>query len=147
MNLPFRKVKGEALLPVYGSKGAACFDLFACLDDPLRPIVLYPKESIVIPIGLAVELPKGFAMLIFSRSGHGFQYDVSLSNSVGVIDSDFRGEIAVKLINHGQNEIVVKHHMRVAQAMLMRRPAVTPILVDELTETERGEGGFGSTGD
>lgn len=147
MELKVKKLLPDAQLPVYGSDGAACFDLHAYMpDDPGQRVA--GGQPLQIPTGLAFEIPEGFGMLIFSRSGHGFKSDVRLANCVGVIDHDYKGEVMVKLTNDGPEHcaIQVKHGDRVAQAALFAMPKVTFVEVDELTPTERGENGFGSTG-
>lgn len=136
----------QAIVPTYATDGSGCFDLYAAeaVDT------LYGRQS-VDPIatfhtGWAFEIPPGWAMLIFSRSGHGFKNDVRLSNCVGVIDSDYRGEVLVKLRNDEPfNPFDVKAGDRIAQAGIVRLPRVSFLEVDELSKTNR-MGGFGSTG-
>lgn len=153
--LKIKKLHPEAIVPKYATAGAACFDLHALLVDDHEG----PYEDIVptgctlnIRTGLAFEIPEGYAMLIFSRSGHGFKNDVRLSNCVGVLDSDYRGEARVKLRNESPLSdkvaacLHVAHGDRIAQAMLVRVDQWVLEVVDELSSTERGEGGFGSTG-
>lgn len=135
-----------ARLPTYGTAGAACFDLYAVMDYPVE---VYSGTSITVNTGMAFEIPEGFVMLVYSRSGHGFNSDVRLSNCVGVIDSDYRGEIKVKVRRDGNDWIdpfVVNHGDRIAQAMVIPVQQVQFEQVDELSDTERGEGGMGSTG-
>lgn len=140
---PAASIKMIALsgsLPTVASAGAACADLRASIDAVVRP------GSIgAIPTGLRVEIDPGHALLIFARSGH-VKLGVSLANGVGVIDSDYRGEIAVMLRNDGTDEIHVERGDRIAQAMLVSLPTAHWQSVDELSATERGAGGFGSTG-
>jgi dUTP pyrophosphatase len=112
--------------------------------DGMRAVA--PGRSIVVDTGLAVEIPAGFVMLVFSRSGHGFKSGVRLANSVGVIDSDYRGEVKVKLQNDGSTNFEVMPGDRVAQAMLLPVPVVSLEWADELSDTERGANGHGSTG-
>lgn len=135
-----------ARLPTYGTAGAACFDLYAVMDFPVE---VYSGTSVTVNTGLAFEIPEGFVMLVYSRSGHGFNSDVRLSNCVGVIDSDYRGELKVKMRRDGNDWIdpfVINHGDRIAQGMLMPVQQVQFEQVDELSDTQRGEGGIGSTG-
>lgn len=148
MNLQFKKLLTAATKPQYATKGAACFDLHAVLEGYhlQHGLSVYPDKSEVIRTGLAFEVPQGHVMLIFSRSGHGFKNGVRLSNAVGVIDSDYRGEVKVALHNDSDLTFKVAHGDRIAQAMLIPVPVVTLEEVEELSTTERGTGGFGSTG-
>lgn len=141
MELKFKKLSPAAALPTYGTKGAACFDLYA-----LESGVVPPGGATTVRTGLAVEVPEGHAMMIYSRSGHGFKNGVRLSNGTGVIDSDYRGEIMVRLHNDGQADYEVQMGERIAQAMVIPVLQVQVTETDELGQTERGEGGFGSTG-
>lgn len=144
MKLQFKKLHPDAIIPRYATKGAACFDLHA-LKDGLVPLDGTHKTD-TLRTGLAVEIPEGYAMLIYSRSGHGFKHDVRLANCVGVIDADYRGELMVKLTMDEDGYFVVNKGDRIAQAMIVPAPQWQIIEADELSETERGTGGFGSTG-
>ena len=131
-------------LPFYASAGAAGMDLCACLDTPLT---LAPHQIAHIPTGLAIALPSAdYVALVFARSGLGIKHGVALANGVGVIDSDYRGEIQVGLINQSDTPYTIAPGERIAQLAVL--PVVRPDLtwVDTLDETERGAGGFGSTG-
>lgn len=143
-----KRVHPNAVLPQYQTAGAACFDLHAVIDGP--PVFVAPGQAYDFRIGLAFEVPPGWVMLVYSRSGHGFKSSVRLSNCTGVIDSDFRGEMHVKLIqdpSSGDHDaLLVKHGDRVGQCMLVPAPQWRLVEVDELSETVRGEGGYGSTG-
>ena len=132
-----------AQMPTYGSEAAAGADLYACLE---MPIVIAPGETVKIPTGVAMEIPGGCAGLVFARSSMGVKRDLAPANKVGVIDSDYRGEIMVMLHNHGKENREVLPGERVAQLLIM--PVFTPgfCQVEELSDTVRGEGGFGSTG-
>lgn len=138
-----KKLKPGAVLPTYGSAEAAGSDLYACLDED---VVIMPGESVFIPTGLSMELPKGYAGLIYARSGLACKRGVAPANKVGVIDSDYRGEFIVVLHNHGNEPQTICNGERIAQLVIT--PVVTPgfCLVDELNETDRSAGGFGSTG-
>lgn len=138
-----KKLNARAILPTYGSSEAAGADLYACLE---APVTIAPGETAWIPTGLALEVPKGCAGLVYARSSLGVKRGLAPANKVGVIDSDYRGEIRVVLLNHGKTEQTIEHGERVAQFL------ITPVLqpayeeVEELTDTDRGIGGFGSTG-
>lgn len=138
-----KRLKDNAFLPTYGSADAAGADLYACLDDD---VVIQPGASAFIPTGLAMEIPRGCAGLIYARSGLACKRGLAPANKVGVIDSDYRGEFIVVLHNHGSQEQVVSHGERIAQLVIT--PVFTPgfMEVEELTDTQRATGGFGSTG-
>jgi dUTP pyrophosphatase len=138
-----KKLNPNAVLPTYGSAEAAGADLYACLETP---VIIQPGETAWIPTGLSLEVPKGCAGLIYARSSMGVKRGLAPANKVGVIDSDYRGEIRVVLLNHGKTPQTVENGERVAQFLIT--PVFTPAYeeVDELTDTERGVGGFGSTG-
>lgn len=138
-----KKLKENAILPTYGSAEAAGADLYACLDEA---VVIGPGESVFVPTGLAMEIPKGYAGLIYARSGLACKRGLAPANKVGVIDSDYRGEFIVVLHNHSDKEETISHGERIAQLVIT--PVITPgfCQVDELTDTKRAAGGFGSTG-
>ncbi len=138
-----KKLSPNATLPTYGSVEAAGADLYACLD---APVTIEPGETAWIPTGLALEVPKGCAGLIYARSSLGVKRGLAPANKVGVIDSDYRGEIRVVLLNHGKVAQTVEHGERIAQFVIT--PVLTPAYeeVEELSDTVRGAGGFGSTG-
>ena len=138
------KIGNEIPAPYYASAGAAGMDLAACIDEP---ITIKAGEHKIIPTGISIALPSNqYVALVYVRSSLGFKKGVTLSNSVGVIDSDYRGEIKVSLANLSSNDFVVAPGDRVAQLVIT--PVCIPKIevVDELSETDRGEGGFGSTG-
>lgn len=138
-----KKLNPNAMLPTYGSAEAAGADLYACLD---QPVTIAPGETAWIPTGLSLEVPKGCAGLIYARSSMGVKRGLAPANKVGVIDSDYRGEIRVVLLNHGKTTQTVENGERIAQFLIT--PVLTPAYmeVDELSNTGRGTGGFGSTG-
>ena len=138
-----KKLRPGAQLPTYGTAFSAGADLYACLEEP---VTIAPGETKKIPTGLAMEIPVGFAGLIYARSGLGTKQGLAPANKVGVVDSDYRGEFMVFLHNHSAETRTVSHGDRVAQ--LVVTPVFTPGLeeTDELTDTARGAGGFGSTG-
>ena len=131
--------------PTYSTDGAGCFDIRAHMGGDYE-VFVSKNDPITFGTGLFFEVPKGKVMLVFSRSGHGFKSDVRLANCVGVIDSDYRGELMVKLTNDGEDDLVVNEGDRIAQAMLIDVEQVQFEIVEELSDTERGTGGLGSTG-
>ena len=135
-------------MPRYQSAGAAGFDLHAVLPEGERNYVSHkhPREF---STGLAFEVPEGWVMQVYSRSGHGFKNSVRLANCTGIVDSDFRGEVRVKLCtdaDYTSDHLIVSHGDRIAQAVLVPAPQFTLLEVDALSETVRGAGGYGSTG-
>jgi dUTP pyrophosphatase len=142
INIKVKQINENAILPKYSTEGAACFDLYATSST----IVNSHEGSTFIGTGLTFEIPVGFVMLVYSRSGHGFKNDIRLCNSVGVIDSDYRGEVMVKLHNDGINPYTVSQGERIAQAMIVPYFQANLVVSDELSDTSRGIGGFGSTG-
>ena len=143
MQVKLKKINPLATIPFYASGGAACFDLTAAID---KPVTINPHSSENLPTGLCFEIPEGYVMLVYSRSGHGFKSHLRFVNCVGVIDSDYRGEVRVGLANDGIVPYIVQPGERIAQAMIVACPQVMLTEVDELSSTERGTGGFGSTG-
>ena len=144
MYINFKKMNSNAKPPYRATKGSAGADLFACIDEDIE---LKPGERRLIPTGIAIELPdSSCGAFIFPRSSVASKCGVSLANCVGVVDSDYRGEIKVPLINHSDCAYIVHNGDRIAQMVIM--PVILPVFkeAEELGETERGEGGFGSTG-
>ncbi len=141
--LKVKRLKETAVLPERKTAGSAGYDLHACIA---APFTIEPGELVMLPTGLAMEIPKGHAGMIFTRSGLGVKHGIAVSNGVGVIDSDYRGEVHVGLRNSSKTPYTVEPNERIAQLIVM--PVCTPRVeeTDTLTETERGEGGFGSTG-
>lgn len=136
-------LRENAILPTYGSEQAAGADLYACLE---APVVIYPGETAFIPTGISLEVPVGCAGLIYARSGMACKRGLAPANKVGVVDSDYRGEIIVALHNHGNAAQTVESGERVAQFVIT--PVLTPayVVADSLSDTARNQGGFGSTG-
>ena len=138
-----KKLHPHAVLPTYGSAEAAGADLSACLEEA---VTIAPGEVYWVPTGIALEVPKGCAGLVYARSSMGAKRGLAPANKVGVVDSDYRGEVKVVLLNHSNQPQTLQPGERVAQFV------ITPVLqpayeeVDELTDTSRGAGGFGSTG-
>ena len=142
--LKVRRTRPGAKLPCRATAGAAAYDLCACLE---KDVVIPAGGYAAVPTGIAIELPdESCVALVFSRSGHGFKKGVTLTNSVGVIDSDYRGELTVGLINHGKEPFKICAGDRIAQLMIIKLADLALTRVDVLDDTERGEGGFGSTG-
>lgn len=147
MQVKVKKMFDDVELPKYATDGAACFDIKAYNEGGKRAY-LWEGHFLTLYTGLMFEIPQGYVMLVFSRSGHGFNNAVRLANCVGVIDSDYRGELKVKLTSdrEGVSTMAIEHGDRIAQAMIIPIPKVELVLAEELTSTERGNGGFGSTG-
>ena len=138
-----KKLRPEAILPSYGSDFSAGCDLCACLD---KPACIAPGEAYMIPTGIAIEIPEGFGGVIFARSGLAVKEGLAPSNKVGVIDADYRGEIKVSLYNHSGEIREILPGQRIAQLVIMPYIKACWNEVDELSDTIRGDGGFGSTG-
>lgn len=138
-----KKLNPEATIPTYGTEFSAGADLYACLEEPTR---INPGETLVIKTGLAMEIPTGYAGLVYARSGLATKRGLAPANKVSVIDSDYRGELMIPLHNHSNESQIIEKNERIAQIIF------TPYLqgmfheVDRLNETDRGLGGFGSTG-
>lgn len=147
MRLKVKKTHPQARIPKYATDGSACFDLHALIGDGAS-ISVKKDLSVVIHTGLSFEIPPGQVMLVFSRSGHGFKQNVRLANCTGVIDSDYRGEVMVKLTRDEGivDDFIINDGDRIAQAMILSLPFVTIEETQELSSTSRGAGGFGSTG-
>ena len=139
-----KKLDPKAKLPKYGTAFSAGADLCACLD---APVTLRPGETRMISIGIAMEIPEGYAGLVFARSGLATKRDLAPANKVGVIDSDYRGEFFVPLHNHGSVPQTVENGERIAQMILTPYLTAKFVEAETLPDTVRGEGGFGSTGD
>lgn len=142
MQIKFKKLSPKAQLPVQATDGSACFDIHTTCATA---VTVSQECPLSFDTGLAFQIPIGFAMLVFSRSGHGFKNDVRLSNAVGVLDSDFRGELKVKLASDGA-PYTVSPGERIAQVMVLPIPAIYFRECDSLETTSRGVGGFGSSG-
>ena len=143
MKVNIKKLNEKAQIPTYVSEFAAGCDLYACVDGEIK---IAPHQTVLIPTGLSMELPLGYAGLIYARSGLATKKGLAPANKVGVVDCDYRGEVKVALHNHSEVEQVVSPAERIAQLV------ITPYIwadfneVDELSSTVRGAGGFGSTG-
>lgn len=142
MKVKIKRLNPKAQLPAYQTAGSAAVDLHACLDHPVN---LQPLERAIIPTGLAISLPTGVQADVRARSGLSSKHGIALANGVGTIDSDYRGEIGVILVNLSNEPFQVEDGMRVAQMLLIRYETIEWQEADELDETERGAGGYGST--
>lgn len=142
MNIKIKKLKDNAVVPTRGSKYAAGADLYSAEND----LYIEDRQTVMIGTGIAMEIPEGYVGLVYARSGLACKEGLAPANKVGVIDSDYRGEIKVALYNQSGQKKLVKNGERIAQIVIA--PFLTPEFteVSELDETDRGEGGFGSTG-
>ena len=143
MTIRMKLLRQGAAAPVYGTEFSAGADLRACLD---APVTLQPGETLMIPYGLAVEIPTGCVGLIFGRSGMALKRGLAPANKVGVIDSDYRGELMTAFYNQSAQPQTIEPGERVAQLVIMPYMKAAFEMADELTPTARGESGFGSTG-
>lgn len=139
-----RRLKESAKLPFRATEGSAGMDLYACIDSP---VTLGAGEKAVIPTGIAIELPSAeLAAFVFARSGLAIKHGIGLLNGVGVIDSDYRGEICVGVVNQLAEPYTIAPDERIAQLVIMPVSLINPVEAQSLDDTARGEGGFGSTG-
>ena len=138
-----KKLNPNARLPVYGSEFAAGADLCACLEDPLT---IAPGETAFVHTGLAMEIPVGYAGLVYARSGLASKRGLAPANKVGVVDADYRGELMVALHNHGTAAQTIEDGERIAQLVITPYLTAQFFETEELSDTARGAGGFGSTG-
>lgn len=143
MNVDIKRIRLSAQLPVYQTNGSAAADIAACLDSQ---VVLQPGERKIIPTGLSVQVPDGYEAQIRARSGLSSKYGISIANGIGTIDADYRGEVGVILINLGNEPFTVEPGMRIAQMAVVKCEQAVWHEVDVLDITERGKGGYGSTG-
>jgi len=143
MLLKFKKLDERAIIPRYASEEAAGLDLHVLLD---KPYIMKENERYMFPTGLSVEIPKGYVGLVFIRSSVGTKMGVRLANGVGVIDSDYRGELMIATHNISGGEVKFESGDRLAQMVIVSAPQFEVEEVEMLSGTERGEGGFGSTG-
>ena len=138
-----KKLNSKAMLPTYGSEYSAGADLYACMEET---VTIQPGETVLIKTGLAMAIPEGYAGLIYARSGLATKKGLAPANKVGVVDADYRGEVMVPLHNDSRVAVEVEHGERIAQMVITPFLTAEYMLAEELDETERGEGGFGSTG-
>lgn len=137
-----RAIRSESDVPQYQTPGAAAMDLVASIEES---VTLEPGAQCIIPTGIAIELPESYEAQVRARSGHAAKHGIGLVNGIGTIDSDYRGEIGVILINWGKQPFVIEPGMRIAQMVIAKYERVELQLTDELGVTDRGEGKFGST--
>ena len=137
------KLNSKAILPEYQSEHSSGMDLHACIDEP---VTIQPGKRALIPTGLSIELPAGYESQIRSRSGLALKHGVTMANGVGTIDADYRGEYGVLLINLGDEPFTVEPNMRVAQLVIAQYEKIIWAESEQLSQTDRGSGGFGSTG-
>lgn len=143
MKIDVVKLRDDAILPEYQTKGAAGADLHACIDEP---IVLQPLERRMIPTGLSMAIPEGLEVQIRARSGMSIKHGITMVNGIGTIDADYRGELGVLVINLSQDAFTIEPGMRIAQMVVARYDVADWNVVTELDETDRGSGGYGSSG-
>lgn len=143
MKISIKKLHPHATFPVYATTGSAGCDLAACIDEP---VTIAPHERAIIPTGLAIALPVGYELQIRGRSGLAAKHGIMPANGVGTVDSDYRGEIGVIMLNTSNDSFTVEPGMRIAQGVIARYETAEWHEVVELDETERGVGGYGSTG-
>ena len=143
MLVRFRKLSDKAVMPTYGTPFSAGADLYACMDES---VIIQPGETLLLHTGIAMEIPAGYAGLNFARSGLATKKGLAPANKVGVIDSDYRGEIMVALHNHGTQPQTVEPGERISQLLLVPVAQAEFEETEELSDTVRGTGGFGSTG-
>lgn len=142
--LKIKKLKENAIIPKRATSGSAGMDLYACIDES---IVINPGDLVTVPTGIAIELPSADYMAnIYARSGLGIKYGICLSNGVGVVDSDYRGEVCVGLCNVSNKSYTIEPNERIAQMVIAPVSLMNVEEVSSLVDTERGKGGFGSTG-
>lgn len=142
-NVIIKKLNPNAVIPTYGSEYAAGADLYSCSNEE---IIFQPGETILVHTGIAMEIPLGYAGLIYARSGLATKKGLAPANKVGVIDADYRGEIMVALHNHSKDIVTIASQERIAQLVITPYLTAQFIESDTLSNTVRGEGGFGSTG-
>ncbi len=144
MDLKIKKLKDNAIIPVRATEGSAGMDLHACIT---KPVTINAGQRVTIPTGIAVELPSNqYGIFMFARSGLGIKHGISLANGVGVIDSDYRGELCVILQNSSNVNYTVNPNDRIAQMVVMPVCIPNVVVTENLDETVRNTGGFGSTG-
>ena len=141
--MKIKKLDSRATIPTYGTKYSAGADIYAVVDTP---IVIRPGETKMIQTGLSLEIPNGYVGLVYTRSGLASKNGIAPANKVGVIDSDYRGELMVALYNQNNSNYIIENGLRIAQLVITPYIQVEFEEVEELNSTERGQGGFGSTG-
>lgn len=143
MHIKIKKLNQAATLPAYQTEHAAAMDIHACIDEPM---IVQPLQRFMVPTGLAFEIPVGYEMQIRARSGMSIKHGITLVNGVGTIDADYRGALSVLMVNLSDATFTIEPNMRVAQLLVQKYEKIDWEVSDELSKTERGSGGFGSTG-
>jgi len=143
LNVKIKRLSPKAILPTYQTENSAGMDIYACLNES---ITLKPMQRAIIPSGVSIELPAGYESRIHSRSGLTYRDGICMANGTGIIDGDYRGEYGILLHNISDKDFVIENGMRIAQLVVSKYEHVIWQEVEELSETERGVGGFGSTG-
>jgi len=143
MNIDIVKLRPDAVLPEYQTAGAAGADIHACIDEP---ITLQPLERRMIPTGLSMAIPVGYEVQIRARSGMSIKHGITMVNGIGTVDADYRGELGVLVINLGQEAFTIEPGMRIAQMVVAKYEVAAWNEVEVLDETDRGVGGYGSSG-
>ena len=141
MNIQLKRMRDDAKMPEYGSEGAACFDFYAATE-----VTFKPGETKIVPLGFAVGIQDGWEMTIRPRSGMSLKTDLRIANAPGTIDSDYRGEVGVIITNHGGSKASIQVGDRIAQGTVKRVEKTYFTFVEQLSPSDRGSGGFGSTG-
>lgn len=141
--MQIKKLSTNAQLPTRASEHAAGYDFYANVEEP---IIIASKQTVLIPTGIAMAIPKGHFLAIYARSGLAVKNGVRPANCTGIIDADYRGEIMIALHNDNDKDFVVEPNMRIAQGIFQKYQTFEFEVVDQLSETKRGSGGFGSTG-
>lgn len=146
VEVKFKRLWKEAVLPKRGSKYAAGYDIYAAMEPNVDRIMIPPHQTVMIRTGWAMQIPEGYFGAIFARSGLATKAGLRPANCVGIIDADYRGEVSVPLHNDTDMSKYIEDEDRIAQLVIMPYMDFVPVMVDELNETERGDGGFGSSG-
>ena len=143
MNINFKKLSNDAQVPTYATENSAGCDLRACIEQDIE---LKPRDICMIPTGLACEIPNGYCGFVCSRSGLAYKNGIAVLNSPGIVDSDYRGELKIILINHSQTTFTITDGMRIAQMLIVPIQSCNWRQCENLSDTKRSENGFGSTG-
>ena len=143
MEIRFKKLLQNAIIPTTGTINSAGYDLFACINEDIN---IHPNCIVIISTGLAIEIPNGYFGMVCSRSGLSSKHGICVLNSPGIIDSDYRGEVKCILHNCSKNIFTVKNGTKIAQLIVIKHEVIEWIKSDNLSETNRGTNGFGSTG-
>lgn len=146
MKVNIKKLNSKANIPTYGSTEAAGLDLYAIIENETSSLFIPSSATVKINTGIAIEIPKGYFGAIYARSGLSIKNGLRPANCVGIIDSDYRGEIIVALHNDSSGDYIINNGDRIAQIVITPYLTIEPNEVTKLSDTERGEGGFGSTG-